>query len=108
MFVETVLLYFTVALVSALTCAFIRGYLAPDVFIANVLLGSVCAWIGGVMFGAVGPVVVGIPVLACFAIALPTLFGFNAIFAPHGRATATGGQIIELKPATDKGLRRAS
>lgn len=80
--IEIVILYVCVAAVSAIVCAFVRRQWAVDILLANLMLGFVGAWLGALLFGAIGPAIAGVPILACFGLALPMQFGFNAIFAP--------------------------
>lgn len=105
MVIQLLILYIGVAVVSALICAFVRRELAVNVFVANLILGSVMAWVGGLLFGPVGPLVYGVPVLACFGLALPALFSFNALMIPATEATVDN--VIELRPGVADDFRRA-
>lgn len=95
MVIELLALYACVAVLSAVICCYIRNQWGWEMLVSNSMLGAVTAWVGGTLFGAIGPVVYGTPVLACFGVTLPTLFGFNAIFAPSpvGRSSKTSTVI---------------
>ena len=71
-------LYASVAVVTALIARAANREWLFEVFVADFIVGAVAAWTAGVLFGAVGPVVAGIPVLLCFGLSIPVAFGFNA------------------------------
>lgn len=102
MVLELIALYACVAAVSAVICCYIRNQWAWEILVSNFMLGAVTAWIGAILIGAVGPVVFGMPVLACFGVTLPALFAFNAIFAPSpiDEQIADSPSIIDIGTKT--------
>lgn len=103
MVAEIIGLYLFVAITSAIIAAVLRGTVESDVFIANLMLGGASAWSAAVLFGAVGPLLWGIPVVACFALALPVVFAYNAIMAAPGETSATAADVFQF-PAEPEDL----
>jgi hypothetical protein len=104
--IELVILYSIIAISSALVCAFLRAKFELDVFLCNVMLGGVASWTAGVLFGAVGPLVWGVPVLACVGLAMPAMLAFNGIFA-RDAVTSVSAEVIDLHPGEELPAARA-
>jgi hypothetical protein len=95
MVIELLFVYFGVALVSSVACLFIRGQFSWQILVSDLILGSAAAWAGAFLLSTGGPVVYGVPVMACFALALPMLFVFNLVFGPAREpATEETAEVI--------------
>jgi hypothetical protein len=90
-YMTTVLcLYASVAVVTALIARAAQREWLFEVFVADFIVGAVAAWTAGVLFGAFGPVVAGIPVLGCFGLSIPMVSGFNAWAVSQEASDAIG------------------
>lgn len=105
--VAVLMVYASVAVLASLFAVSLRKEWLLELFIADLMLSAVGAWVGGVMFGAFGPMVFGISIVACFGMALPLVFVFNFAVAPfilrelHSVDVPAPLQILPALPGAD-------
>lgn len=86
------ILMFIMYLLIASACAWMGAYLVPGTvpggFLASVIVGVLGAWVGGSLFGAMGPSLAGVPLLPAILGSALLIFLFHLLARGFSRGRA--------------------